>query len=194
MAKKDMASAAPLALLCFGMTTALAMMALILALNNDDPNILTDAQLKPLKWAMGGTIQLVSGFVELYREDLFHGTVFASYGCFWIAASQGAGCQAYFHAWGVLSTAFTIVALRHSYAGAVLLAGVAITLFLLGAGSSDPANPHVLKAGGWVGFWMGVLAGYCAFAPIIKETYGITLPGITQLHEKDFQQCEECYC
>ena len=167
MAKKHTGQAGTLGLLCFGITTCLAMLGGLYPADT--------GQVAGLMAILGGYVQIIAGVIEIYREDAFHGTVFCAYGCFWVAMSQGAGSVIYFCTWGFVTIVFTLISLRSKPAVIVLFGGVAIALFLLAFGLK---NPPMSRGGHWLGFWMGVLAIYCGFGPIFKETYGWVLPGM----------------
>ena len=107
----------------------------------------------PLALVFGGIIQLVAGLVEIYREDCFHGTVFASYGCFWIAVAYGSGGIIFLCAWGILTWLFWIISLRKNIGSVILFTSLVPAFFLIASGEhTTPEQEDVWKAGRWCAY------------------------------------------
>jgi succinate-acetate transporter protein len=176
MAKKHTGTAGPLGLFAFGVTTTLMMLAGLYPVPG--------GVMLPLAFVFGGIVQLIAGIIELYREDVFHGTVFASYGCFWIAVANGSGSIIYFCGWGVLTFGFWIISLRKNIGSVLLFTSLVPAFFLIASGEgTHPPQPDVLNAGRWTAFVTGCIAIYLGFGTLIHESYKILLPGMAPMPE-----------
>ena len=151
MAKRHTGTAGSLGLFAFGITTALMM---LYGLYPGSPS----GVMLPLAYVFGGIIQAVAGLIEIYREDVFHGTVFACYGCFWIAVANGSGSIIYFCAWGILTWGFWIISLRHHICSVLLFTSLVPAFFLIASGAgTNPPNKDVLNAGHWTAYALSFL-------------------------------------
>eukprot|EP00906_Rhabdomonas_costata_P012453 RCo017882 len=126
MGKKHTGTAGPLGLIAFGFTCCLMMLSFLY------PK--ASGNMVPMAYIFGGVFLLIAAIIEIYREDVFHGTVFGSYGCFWLAVANGAGGSIYFCGWGLLTCGFLVIALRKNIGSILLFASAANALFLLAAG------------------------------------------------------------
>ena len=172
MAKQNCGQASSLGLVAFGVTTTVIMF------NGLYPQYGGDyAQL--MCW-LGGYLQVIAGVLQLYREDCFSGTAFAAYGCFWVANANGAGSPTFLIVYGVLTTGFAVISLKHTPAIIALFTALAVAFYVLGFASGGPklpsTNPGLSRAGHWIGYWVGLLAIYIAFNPLFESTYGFNLP------------------
>ena len=145
MGKKHIGTAGPLGLLAFGITTTLMMLH---GLYPTPAGIML-----PLAYIFGGITQLIAGIIEIYREDCFHGTVFASYGCFWIATANGCGSIIYFTGWGMLTAGFWVISLRKNIGSVILFTSLVPAFFLIASGGfTNPPQPDVINAGRWTAY------------------------------------------
>jgi len=174
MGKKHTGTAGPLGLFAFGVTTTLMM------LEGLYPG--AAGLMVPLAYIFGGIVQLIAGIIELYREDVFHGTVFASYGCFWIAVANGCGSIIFFSGWGILTAGFWLISLRKNIGSVILFTSLVPAFFLIASGGfTHPPQPDVINAGRWTAFVTGCIAIYLGFGTLIHEAYKILLPGMAPM-------------
>ncbi|RIA81380.1 hypothetical protein C1645_810077 [Glomus cerebriforme] len=109
---KKQANAAPLGLCSFAMTTFVYSMYLIGIGGVTNTNVGLGLAL-----FYGGSIQLLAGIFEMLRGDIFHGTIFSSYGGYWISFGF-----IHFEATGVVS----------SYKDNPVMLNNALGIFLIG--------------------------------------------------------------
>eukprot|EP00906_Rhabdomonas_costata_P010927 RCo015376 len=174
MAKRHTGTAGPLGLFAFGITTTLMMLKGLYPIPG--------GVMLPLAYVFGGIVQLIAGIIELYREDVFHGTVFASYGAFWICVANGAGSIIFFCGWGILTFCFWIISLRKNIGSVILFTSLVPAFFLIASGGfTTPTSPDVINAGRWTAFVTGCIAMYLGFGTLIHEAYKILLPGMAPM-------------
>jgi hypothetical protein len=138
--------------------------------------------MNPIIFVFGGIFQIIAAIIELYREDVFHGTVFGSIGCFWIGVSQGCLNPFYMCGFGFLTTGFMIIALRKNIGSVLLFAAATLALFLIGVGLGVN-DETILFAGLWTFVIGGILGVYAAIGMLIHETYGILIPFLAPMPE-----------
>ena len=143
MARKHTGTAGPLGLICLGFTACL-MMLMFLYPGPVSGNMI------PLCFVMGGVMLCIAGVIEIYREDVFHGTVFGSFGTFWLAIALGCGSIIYFCGWGCLAFGYLIIALRKNIGSVLLFSSLVLALMLIAAGvGAQPTGGDVFRAGCW---------------------------------------------
>lgn len=174
------ANPGPLGLIAFGWTTAA-----LSTVNAKWTEAGTTSIVYAFALLFGGLVQLLAGMWELYRNNVFGGTVFSSYGGFWLGygifgmlVSSGVfeeptnythGLAMFLIIWGCLTFIFFIGALAINISLQVLLLSLSVTFFLLGAG--EHGHPRVLKAGGYFGVWTAAVAWYIATAELMNSVY-----------------------
>jgi succinate-acetate transporter protein len=133
----------------------------------------------------GGGTQLIAGFICLRNGSVFTGTLFSSFGAFWLAyfanvsyfLKQVPSAQAG-HALGLFLCGFaiyTVVMLLASFSTdrvtTVALTFLLLTISALGVGNYW-ARTSLIHWGGYLGLVTAALAGYLAAAGISEASYG----------------------
>jgi len=177
-----LANPGPMALYAFGFTTLLLMLV--------DTGIVTGSSISlVVGYAMfhGGLVQLIVGFIEIRRNNLFGATAFTSYGAFWMGWSlthalqyagilnedYPAGKSGYLAIWGIYTAILYVQTLYINYCLQSIFFLLSITFFLLSAGVySDGAK----MAGGIVGILLVLCVFYTATAELYNDMGNIKLP------------------
>ena len=180
-AKDGIANPAPLGLCAFGMTTVL--------LNLANAGI---TEMSSVILAMGifygGLAQVIAGYIESKKNNIFGLTAFTSYGLFWmslvgiilmskfgwIPAPSGKGMAAYLGMWGLFTLCLFFGTLRLTRA-LQLVFGTLVILFALLAIEKGSGNASVGKFAGYEGILCGLLAIYAGVATLLNEVYSKTV-------------------
>jgi len=149
------ANPAPLDLFAFGYTAILFM----------DPNTRwTETGTNQLGYSsalfLGGLTQLLVGMWEMYRNNMFGGTVFSFYGGLWLS----------YGIWGVLFHGAVFqspLMYLHGLQMFVILWGIVSFIFFL----ATLVISFSLQAGGYFGIWTGAWAWYIASAELLNSVY-----------------------
>jgi len=179
------ANPGPLGLFAFALTTAL--------LSSANANIVEGGFLGvvwsyALVW--GGATQWTAGILEFFKKNIFGGTVFCTYGAFWIGlglfqilvsakvitvdTSIQAGMTAYFACFGIITIVYGIGSTRVNVALTLVFVFLIPTFFLLLGGLYNESSN---KAGGWFGIICAALAFYTGSATFLNEVFGsVILP------------------
>ncbi|EIE24448.1 hypothetical protein COCSUDRAFT_65361 [Coccomyxa subellipsoidea C-169] len=178
----------PLGLYAFGLTTAFLQGA-VTQITDPQP---TKDFVACFALFYGGTIQLLAGMWEMWKNNTFAATAFSSYGGFWL----GWGLYMILHAaniwtgessskpvknyslvtteemmlslWGILTFCFFVQTLRINRALQTLFFSLAVLFFLLAGGVR---NVLCNKVAGWVGIWVAFVAFYAATAILTGEVW-----------------------
>jgi hypothetical protein len=175
-----MASPAPWAVTAFATTSFMLGMFQTGLLNNAGLPIVL-----PTTFFFGGLVQIIVAIMEFSRGNMFAGSVFGTYGPFWVifgafetlyassvpAAQLGQATSLFLAVFAVITFYLAIASLRTDLVLTVIiwLIFVGLVLLSIGAGSG---NSDVTKAGGWVVLIFAVLAWYHAAGEIIESTFG----------------------
>ena len=186
-------NAAPLGLAGFAVTTFMLSM-----INAKLINIGVEPVVFGVALMFGGIAQLIAGTIQFRNGSTFTGVLFTSFGAFWlslyaiaefflkdIAATPQATALATAHATAVLQGqalglflfafgAFTVWILIASFRTNIMvvaaLAGLAATLFVLGAGNYNGKGLAV-ETGGYMGLVVAALAAYIGLSELCEVTY-----------------------
>jgi len=139
----------------------------------------------PATFFFGGLVQIIVAVMEFTRGNMFAGTVFGTYGPFWVmfgafqtlyaasvpAAQLSSATSLFLAVFAVITFYLAIASLRTDLVLAVIiwLIFAGLVLLSIGAGASII---NVTKAGGWVVLVFAVLAWYHAAGDIIEFTFG----------------------
>jgi succinate-acetate transporter protein len=180
-AKDGIANPAPLGLCAFGMTTVL--------LNLANAGI---TEMSSVILAMGifygGIAQVIAGYIESKKNNIFGLTAFTSYGLFWLSlvgiilmskfgwipAPSGKGMAAYLSMWGLFTFCLFFGTLRLTRA-LQLVFGTLTILFVLLAVEKGTGNANVGKMAGFEGILCGLIAIYAGVATLLNDVYGRTV-------------------
>jgi uncharacterized protein len=174
------ANAAPLALVAFAVVTF--MLSMVNA-NWIDPRVAPVVLGVALMF--GGATQLIAGFIELRNGNVFTGTLFASFGAFWLSYFA---TSSYFlhlvpraetgHAIGLLLYAFAfftvimwLAAWRTDVVTIVALTFLLLTILALATGNYG-GHSALVHWGGYLGLVTAALACYLGAAGICEYSYG----------------------
>lgn len=182
--KDTTSNPAPLGLLGFGLSTCL--------LNLHNIGLFpVDAMIIGMAIFMGGLAQVLVGYLEWKKNNIFGTTVFSAYGFFWLVlavifCSKNLGLTPssniamgwFCTLWGIFSFFMFIASLVAGRVLQITMAGVFTLFFLLAAenfilASGNIALGHQMKfAAGCCGIITGGLALYSCFAQVINAMYG----------------------
>ena len=178
-----MANPGPMALYAFGFTTLILMLVEVKLVEGDSVNLVVG-------YAMfhGGLVQLVVGFIEIYRNNLFGATAFASYGAFWMGWGLSAILEAtgliasepfptakagYLAIWGIFTSLLFVQTLFINFCLMAIFFLLALTFFLLSAGVFYPS---CVLAGGISGIILAIVVFYTATAELLNDFGNVKLP------------------
>ncbi|MCI8993004.1 MAG: acetate uptake transporter [Eubacterium sp.] len=171
------ASAGPLGLLGFGMTTCL--------LNFHNAGIIEmSVVIIAMGIFMGGLAQVIAGFMEFKAGNTFGATAFTAYGLFWwslvvilvnpkglgIAAGDGRSMGFYLLLWCIFTIFMFIGTLKANHATQIVFGTLAV-LFLLLAIENFTGSSVVGKIAGIEGIFCGASAIYTAVAGIVDGEF-----------------------
>lgn len=182
----------PLGLISFASTTFVLSMYSVRAHQVLVPNVFVGMAI-----AVGGLVQLLAGQWDFARGNTFGGTVFSSYGGFWLSMAviyipgsgilgafeaNGTGAQlssalgTYLITWFIGTFIFLIAALRTNVASIALFGSLSMTFILLAAAHFTNSN-NTSKAGGVFGIITALIAYYGGAAQLFtKQDSYLTLP------------------
>ncbi len=174
------ANAAPLGLAAFAVTTFMLSMV--------NANLINKA-VEPVVFAValmfGGAVQLCAGLIELRRGKVFTGTLFCSFGAFWLClfalvqfylkqippAQVGQAFGLLLYGFGILAVVMLAASLRTNAIIVAALVLLSVAIFLL-AGGNYGAHVTMIHWGGYLGLIVAALAGYLVLAETCEASYG----------------------
>ena len=139
----------------------------------------------------GGLAQLIAGVIQFRIGNAFTGVLFSTFGAFWLslyaiaefflkdiagptplatAALQGQAIGLFLFGFGAFTVWILLAAFRTNVMVVVALAGLAATLFVLGAGNYN-GNGLTIETGGYMGLVVAALAAYIGLAELCEITY-----------------------
>ncbi len=143
----------------------------------------------------GGLAQLIAGVIQFRIGNALTGVLFSTFGAFWLslyaiaefflkdivgptplatAALQGQAIGLFLFAFGAFTVWILIAAFRTNIMVVAALAGLAATLFVLGAGNYN-GNGLTVETGGYMGLVVAALAAYIGLAELCEITYKRTV-------------------
>lgn len=180
------ANSAPLGLAAFAVTT------FMLSTINAE---LMKAPITPVVFGValmfGGLTQLIAGIIQFRFGNAFTGVLFSTFGAFWLslyaiaefflkdiagptplatAALRGQALGLFLFAFGAFTVWILLAAFRTNVMVVAALAGLAATLFVLGAGNYN-GNGLTVEIGGYMGLVVAALAAYIGLAELCEITY-----------------------
>eukprot|EP00798_Chlamydomonas_sp_ICE-L_P010565 gene10565-12220_t len=177
-----------LGLICFGMTTAMLMFIETTWTGDGDTTLKPTVIFYAI--AFGGIGQLIAGILDMIKGNTFGGTVFSSYGCFWIGwgllefsianypgqfvGATKTGQTLFFGLWALLTLIFFLTSLRRTASIQTVLFTLTITFILLAGGVWDASCK---EGAGYMGAFCAGSALYAAFIIMVKMELGYSLPG-----------------
>jgi succinate-acetate transporter protein len=176
-------NSAPLGLFSFAITTVC--LSFLETEITDDRFIGT---ISSLALAYGGIVQVLCGFIQLiYENHVFEGTVFCSYGAFWLSfaylnymietdvyTSNNHGQSLYLSTWGVFTFLMLTLTKKKHPSLKFTFINLTIAFFLLAIGQYH----HNIKViGGYFTMISGLGAGYTGYILLVKEVYDKKLIG-----------------
>jgi len=179
-------NSAPLGLAAFAVTT------FMLSMINAK---LMNAAITPVVFGValmfGGLTQLIAGVIQFRIGNAFTGVLFSTFGAFWLslyaiaefflkditaptlhatAVLQGQALGLFLYAFGAFTVWILIAAFRTNVFVVLALAGLAATLFVLGAGNYN-GNGLTVETGGYMGLAVAALAAYIGLSELCEVTY-----------------------
>jgi len=172
-------NSAPLGLAAFAVTT------FMLSMINAK---LMPAEITPVVFGValmyGGVAQLIAGVIQFRTGNTFTGVLFSTFGAFWLslfaivqfffkdipAAQQGHALGLFLYGFGIFTVWIAAASFRTNVVVVVALAGLAATLFVLGAGNYYGSGLTV-EAGGYMGLGVAALAAYLSCAELCEASY-----------------------
>jgi uncharacterized protein len=146
----------------------------------------------------GGLAQLIAGVIQFRIGNAFTGVLFSTFGAFWLslyaiaefflkdvtaapqatllatahatAVLQGQALGLFLFAFGAFTVWILIAAFRTNVFVVLALAGLAATLFVLGAGNYN-GNGLTIEWGGYMGLVVAALAAYIGLSELCEVTY-----------------------
>jgi len=170
-------NSAPLGLAAFAVTT------FMLSMINAK---LMPAEITPVVFGValmyGGVAQLIAGVIQFRTGNTFTGVLFSTFGAFWLslfaivqfffkdipAAQHALGL--FLYGFGIFTVWIAAASFRTNVVVVVALAGLAATLFVLGAGNYYGSGLAV-ETGGYMGLGVAALAAYLSCAELCEASY-----------------------
>jgi len=132
----------------------------------------------------GGIAQLIAGVIQFRTGNTFTGVLFSTFGAFWLSlfaivqfflkdipvAQTGHALGLFLYAFGIFTVLIWLASFRTNVVVVVALAGLAATLFVLGAGNYY-GNGLTVETGGYMGLAVAALAAYLALAELCEFGY-----------------------
>mmetsp|Transcript_20572 Transcript_20572/g.51805 ORF Transcript_20572/g.51805 Transcript_20572/m.51805 type:complete len:354 (+) Transcript_20572:473-1534(+) len=189
-----LANPGPMALFAFAMTTCMLMLIETGAVESLSINLV-------IGFAMfhGGLVQLVVGFIEIYRNNLFGATAFASYGAFWMgfalthileaggvleAGPYHAARAAWLSIWGIFTSIMFVQTIYINFCLQAIFFQLALAFFLLAGGEYNQGSK---MGGGVVGIILAATVVYTATAELYNDLGSLHLPlGHVNTHKAEF--------
>jgi uncharacterized protein len=143
----------------------------------------------------GGLAQLIAGVIQFRIGNAFTGVLFSTFGAFWLslyaiaefflkdiagptplatATLQGQAVGLFLFGFGAFTVWILLAAFRTNIMVVLALAGLAATLFVLGAGNYN-GNGLTIETGGYMGLVVAALAAYIGLAELCEITYKRTV-------------------
>ena len=143
----------------------------------------------------GGLAQLIAGIIQFRIGNAFTGVLFSTFGAFWLslyaiaefflkdiagptplatAVLQGQAIGLFLFGFGAFTVWILLAAFRTNIMVVLALAGLAATLFVLGAGNYN-GNGLTVETGGYMGLVVAALAAYIGLAELCEATYKRTV-------------------
>jgi uncharacterized protein len=172
-------NSAPLGLAAFAVTT------FMLSMINAK---LMPAAITPVVFGValmyGGIAQLIAGVIQFRTGNTLTGVLFSTFGAFWLSLfaiaqfflkdipplQAGHALGLFLYAFGIFTVWIWLASFRSNVVVVVALAGLAATLFVLGAGNYY-ANGLTVEAGGYMGLAVAALAAYLSCAELCEAAY-----------------------
>jgi succinate-acetate transporter protein len=179
--KDGIANPAPLGLCAFGMTTVL--------LNLKNAGIIeVSSMILAMGIFYGGIAQVIAGYIEAKKNNIFGLTAFISYGFFWLALvglivipslgwipkASGSSMAAFLGVWALFSFLMFFGTLKLSRALQFIFGTLTLLLIML-AVSAGTGNEELEKIAGFEGIICGASAIYTGMAVLLNEVYGKTV-------------------
>ena len=176
-------NSAPLGLAAFAITTFMISM-----INAK----LMPAAIEPVVFGValmyGGLAQLIAGVIQFRTGNTFTGVLFSTFGAFWLslfaiaqfflkdipAAQAGHALGLFLYAFGIFTLWILLASFRTNVIVVVALAGLAATLFVLGAGNYYGSG-LTMETGGYMGLVVAALAAYLSCAELCEASYKRTV-------------------
>ena len=176
-------NSAPLGLAAFAITTFMISM-----INAK----LMPAAIEPVVFGValmyGGLAQLIAGVIQFRTGNTFTGVLFSTFGAFWLslfaiaqfflkdipAAQAGHALGLFLYAFGIFTLWILLASFRTNVVVVLALAGLAATLFVLGAGNYYGSG-LTMETGGYMGLVVAALAAYIGLAELCEATYKRTV-------------------
>lgn len=178
-----LANPGPMALFAFGITTMMLMLIETGITEHSAINLVYGYSM-----FHGGVVQLVVGFIEIRRNNLFGATAFAGYGAFWMGwsltnilqatgvipvAAYPAGKCAYLVLWGIFTAILFVQTLHMNRCLQGIFSTLVVTFILLAGGQySKP----VQVAGAAFGMLCVAIVFYTATAELYNDLGNMKLP------------------
>ena len=176
-------NSAPLGLAAFAITTFMISM-----INAK----LMPAAIEPVVFGValmyGGLAQLIAGVIQFRTGNTFTGVLFSTFGAFWLslfaiaqfflkdipAAQAGHALGLFLYAFGIFTLWILLASFRTNVVVVLALAGLAATLFVLGAGNYYGSG-LTMETGGYMGLVVAALAAYLSCAELCEASYKRTV-------------------
>ena len=176
-------NSAPLGLAAFAITTFMISM-----INAK----LMPAAIEPVVFGValmyGGLAQLIAGVIQFRTGNTFTGVLFSTFGAFWLslfaiaqfflkdipAAQAGHALGLFLYAFGIFTLWILLASFRTNVIVVLALAGLAATLFVLGAGNYYGSG-LTMETGGYMGLVVAALAAYLSCAELCEASYKRTV-------------------
>jgi uncharacterized protein len=178
--RAGMADPAPWAVTAFATTSFMLGMYQTHMLDNRGVSIVL-----PAAFFFGGLVQIIVAIMEFTRGNMFAGSVFGTYGPFWVmvgafdtlyatgvpAVQLNAANSLFLAVFAVISFYLAIASLRTDLVLTVIIWLIFAGLVVLSVGAGAN-NVDITEAGGWIVLVFAVLAWYHAAGAIIEFTFG----------------------
>jgi succinate-acetate transporter protein len=177
------ANAAPLALTAFAVVTFMLSMVNAGWVDKDVAPVVSSVALM-----FGGGTQLIAGFICLRNGNVFAGTLFSTFGAFWLAyfanvsyflkqmppAQAGNALGLFLCGFAIYTVVMLFASFSTDRVTSVALTFLLLTIIALGVGNYW-ARTGLIHWGGYLGLVTAALAGYLAAAGISEASYGRTV-------------------
>jgi succinate-acetate transporter protein len=172
-------NSAPLGLAAFAVTT------FMLSMVNAK---LMPAAITPVVFGValmyGGIVQLIAGVIQFRTGNTFTGVLFSTFGAFWLSLfaiaqfflkdipplQAGHALGLFLYGFGIFTVWIWLASFRSNVVVVMALAGLAATLFVLGAGNYSGSGLTV-ETGGYMGLVVAALAAYLSCAELCEAAY-----------------------
>ncbi len=172
-------NSAPLGLAGFAVTTFMLSM-----VNAKLVNIGVEPVVFGVALMFGGIAQLIAGTIQFRTGNTFTGVLFTAFGAFWLslyaiaefflkdvpALQVGHALGLFLYGFGIFAAWLWLASFRTNVVVVVALAGLAATLFVLGAGNYG-GNGLTVEIGGYMGLVVAFLAAYLSCAELCEASY-----------------------